>query len=209
MIITIFGATGTVGKELVKQALFGGHTVRAFGRNVFTAGWQEDKNLQLVKGALFDELQVRHAVSGADVVLSALGGSFDGTDKARSLGLKNIITQMQATGCKRIIAVGGKGQLDMPDGSLLMEDKAFPQEYLPVSEEHLKALRFLEHSGLDWTFICSPDIVPGSATGHFHTARNVAPEPDNNGIFAGDLALFMLKEMTNGQYIASKVGISN
>ena len=45
MIITIFGATGTVGKELVKQALFNGHQVRAFGRNVFTAGFPEDKNL--------------------------------------------------------------------------------------------------------------------------------------------------------------------
>ena len=35
MTITIFGATGMVGKQLVQQALFKGYTVKAFGRNVF------------------------------------------------------------------------------------------------------------------------------------------------------------------------------
>lgn len=34
MIITVFGATGQVGRFLVSLALAKGHTVRAFGRNV-------------------------------------------------------------------------------------------------------------------------------------------------------------------------------
>lgn len=51
MTITIFGATGMVGKQLVQQALFKGNTVKAFGRNVFAELPMEEDNLQLIKGA--------------------------------------------------------------------------------------------------------------------------------------------------------------
>ena len=73
-----------VGKQLVKQALYMGHHVRAYGRNVFTENLPEDDNLELIQGALFDEKQVFNAIKGCDAVLSALGGNFDGTDVTRS-----------------------------------------------------------------------------------------------------------------------------
>jgi len=43
--LIVFGATGMVGKQLVQQALFKGHHVRAFGRNVYTTDFLETKNL--------------------------------------------------------------------------------------------------------------------------------------------------------------------
>ncbi|MBL0144477.1 MAG: NAD(P)H-binding protein [Chitinophagaceae bacterium] len=101
MTITIFGATGMVGKQLVQQALFRGFKVKAFGRNVFTELDMEQDNLELIKGALFDEKDVYNAVKGSDAVLSCLGGEFSGDDKTRSLGMKNIIAQMQKANVKR------------------------------------------------------------------------------------------------------------
>jgi hypothetical protein len=209
MKLIIFGATGQVGKDLVQLALFEKHQVKAFGRNVFTENFLEHENLDLVKGALFDEKQVAAAVRGSDAVLSVIGGAFDGTDQARSLGMKNIVQQMKNEGVQRIIALGGKGQLDTPDGHLLMDDPSFPPEYLPVSLEHKKALDILSASGLQWTFICSPDIRPGSPTGGFHTAANLPPDPDHGYILTGDLALFMLQELNQNEFIQKKVGISN
>ena len=41
-----------------------------------------------------------------------IGGAMDGTDKSRSLGMKNIVQQMQRAGVDRIISVGGLGILD-------------------------------------------------------------------------------------------------
>lgn len=209
MTITIFGATGMVGKQLVKHALHQGHIVKAFGRNVYTAGFQENKNLHLIQGALFDEDQVYKAIHGSDAVLSSLGGSFDGTDKSRSLGMKNIVAQMQKAGVKRIIAVGGKGVLDDGNGEMIMEDPAYPRQYIPVGIEHFKAYEFLESSGLDWTFVGAPDLVDADATGSFHTAAEVVPSPNNNKINIGDLALFILNELKKNQYIRHRVGISN
>lgn len=209
MTIIVFGATGMVGKQLVQQALFNGHTVKAFGRNVFTELDMEAKNLELVKGALFDEKEVYDAIKGCDAVLSALGGSTDGTDKTRTLGIKNIITQMKKSGVKRIVAVGGLGVLNADDNSLLIEQEDYPKQYLAVGLEHKKAYEYLNASGLDWTFVCCPDILDQSATGEFITNASYPPEPNKYKINAGDLAMFMLNEMRKNEYVNKRVGISN
>lgn len=210
MIVTIFGATGAVGTQLVRQALLMGYTVRAFGRNVFTTDFpKNDAQLQLIQGGLFDAGDVRAAIAGSDAVLSAIGGAFDGTDKSRSLGMKTIIEQMEKTGVKRIIAVGGMGVLADEEGKLLMDAEDYPQEYIPVGLEHLKAYEYLKKSPLNWTFICAPDLVNANETGHFLAASEKNPTGSKLKINTGDLALFMLKELSANEYIQQRVGIGN
>ena len=209
MIVTIFGATGMVGKQLIKTALHKGHTVKAFGRNVYTSGLVEHENLEVIQGALFDEGQVRKAVSGSDAVLSALGGAADGTDKTRSLGMKNIVAQMEKAGIKRIIAVGGKGVLDDENGELLLESPSYPRQYIPVGIEHFKALEFLEQSTLDWTMVAPPDIIDAEATGEYIAVKKTLPSPNTDKVNAGDLALFMVNELDKKAFVKEKVGISN
>jgi putative NADH-flavin reductase len=211
MNLIIFGATGMVGKQLVKQALYMGHHVKAYGRNVFTENLPEHKELELIQGALFDEKQVLTAIKGCDAVLSALGGAFDGTDVTRSLGMKNIVAQMQKSSCKRIIGIGGLGILNASadDETLIMDQPDFKPEYIPVSMEHFKAYNFLKASALDWTFVCPPDIIDAEVTGHYTTNADYPPATNKYRINAGDLAMFMLKEMTANEYIQHRVGISN
>jgi uncharacterized protein len=209
MTLTIFGATGMVGQQLVKQALYMGHTVKAFGRNVFTSNFREDKNLELIQGALFDEKAVLNAVKGSDAVLSVLGGTFDGADKTRSLGMKIITEQMQKAGVKRIVAVGGMGVLKAQDGTLIIDDKHYPSQFRAVGMEHLKAYEYLKASSLNWTFVCPPDIIKADVTGMFHTSAEYLPIPNLNKINAGDLAMFMLKELEKNEYLQKRVGISN
>lgn len=209
MKLIIFGATGMAGKELVKQALFNGNQVTAYGRNVFTEGLPDNDKLELVQGALFDESQVYKAIQGCDAVLSALGGAYDGTDKTRSLGMKNIVLQMKKAGVKRIVAIGGIGVLNADENTLLMEQEGFPPEYLAVSHEHKKAYEFLKDSDLEWTFVCPPTIREAEPTGAFNTAADYLPSPNNFKIGSGDLALFMLKELEQNKYVQHRVGISN
>lgn len=209
MKITIFGATGMVGKELVQQALLNGDEVTAFGRNVFSAGFAENEKLTLKQGGLFDAGEVYHAIKGADAVVSVIGGALDGTDKSRSLGMKNIVEQMQKAGVQKIVALGGLGILDAADGTLLIEDENYPAEYYAVGQEHLKAYKHLSASSLNYTFVCSPDILDAAATGIMYTSTDVPPTPNHYKITAGDLALFMLGELVKNQYSKRRVGISN
>ena len=209
MNLIIFGATGMVGKQLVQQALFNKHHVKAFGRNVYTTDFLQTENLQLVQGALFDEGEVYNAIKGCDAVLSAIGGGVDGSDKARTLGMKNIIKQMQKAGIKRIIAIGGLGVLNADENSLLIDKDDYPPEYLAVGLEHKKAYELLNESGLDWTFVCSPDIINEGPTGSYVTNADYPPEQNKYKINAGDLAMFMLNELAKNEYIKYRVGISN
>ena len=198
-----------VGKQLVQQALFNKHHVKAFGRNVYTTDYLETENLQLVQGALFDEGEVYNAVAGCDAVLSSIGGSVDGTDKARTLGLKNIIKQMQKAGVKRIIAIGGLGVLNADETSMLIDKDDYPVEYKAVGLEHKKAFELLQESGLNWTFICPPNIINEGPTGEFITHADYPPSPNKYKINAGDLAMMMLNEISKNEYLNKRVGISN
>jgi putative NADH-flavin reductase len=209
MNIIIFGATGLVGKQLVKQALYMGHHVKAYGRNVFTEHLPEDKEIEFVQGTLFDEKQVFKAIKGCDAVLSAIGGGTDMSDVTRSLGMKNIVTQMQKANVKRIVGVGNMGILNADAETLIMDEPDFPQEYILVSLEHFKAYNFLKASSLQWTFVCPPDIIDAAPTGIYTTNADYPPVKNKFRINAGDLALFMLKEMTANEYVQHRVGISN
>lgn len=209
MTIIVFGATGTVGKQLVQQALFNGYHVRAFGRNVYTTDYLQTENLELVQGALFDEGEVFHAIKGCDAVLSAIGGDRDGADKARTLGIKNIIKQMHKADVKRIIAVGGSGILNADENTLLIDHEDYPKKYIPVGKEHQKAYEYLKESDLDWTMIGSPEIINNGPTGSFITKADYEPEPNKYRINAGDLAMFMLNELERNEFIGHRVGISN
>jgi putative NADH-flavin reductase len=209
MTVTIFGATGMVGKQLITHSLAKGWQVRAFGRNVESL-IDEDlrtENLQVIKGYVLDEHDVRHAIAGSNAVLSALGGAFDGTDKTRSLGIKNIIGQMLATGVQRIVALGGLGVLPDAEGKFRLESPGYPKQYLPVGLEHKQAYQYLENAPLLWTFVCAPDILPEDADGKFGVAAE-QPGP-SFAIKAGNLAQFMVEEAERNQFVHHRVGIGN
>ncbi len=210
MIITVFGATGQVGKRIVRYALAKGHTVRAFGRNVTDLIDEDLRNdqLEVIKGFVFEEEDVMNAVRGADAVLSALGGSFDGVDKTRSLGIKNIVTQMQKAGVQRIVALGGSGTLDAPDGGFIMDQPGFPEQFLPVAREHTQAFLHLQNSMLDWTFVCAPTINDEDASGDYITNDTYPPTPNKNFITAGDIADFMIREVEQPEHVKQRVGLS-
>ncbi len=210
MIITVFGATGQVGKRIVNQALGKGYTVRAFGRNIESLIDKEnrDDNLIAIKGYVFDAAEVFNAIKGSNAVISTLGGSFDGSDRTRSLGIKNIAHAMQTAGVRRIVALGGMGVLNADEKNLIIDTPDYPQMFFPVGKEHQQAYYNLEASGLDWTFVCPPDILDEDATGKYITNADYPPTPNFYKIAAGDLALFMLNEITANQFIHHRVGIS-
>jgi uncharacterized protein len=207
--LIIFGATGLVGKQLVQQALFNGHHVKAFGRNVYTTDYLQTENLQLVQGALFDATEVYNGIKGCDAVLSAIGGGLDSGDKTRILGIKNIIAQMKKAGVKRIIAIGSQSILNADESTLVKDKDDYPPEYLPVSQEHFKVYELLNESGLDWTFVGPSDIIDHGPTGAYITKANYPPDPVNDKINSGDLAMFMLNELQKNEYVKQRVGISN
>jgi uncharacterized protein len=196
MQITIFGASGMVGKHLVKQALWKGHSVIAFGRNA-NVDFADDKheNLTAIKGYLTDVDQIAKALKNSQAVLSAIGGQVDANDNTRSLGIKNIVTAMQKVGLQKIAAIGGLGVLPSEQTNKLMyETEGFPPQLVPVSIEHLKAYQSLQNSTLQYSFFCPPQIVDAICDGNYAVQQNKLINTSNQ-IHAGNLADAMLKAL--------------
>ncbi len=165
------------------------------------------KDFTAQKGYVFDSGDVEKAIKPANAIISCLGGSFDGTDKTRSKGLKTIIAAMQKLGKQRIVAVGGMGVLQANEEQMLMETEDYPKEFLPVGLEHLQAFQYLQASGLLYSFICPPNILNAPASHNYITQKNYHPNQTSFSIAAGDIADCMLKCIENELFIGYRVGI--
>ena len=95
MKIIIFGATGTVGMEIVKHALEKNHKVTAFVRNPEKLANIKHANLSIFKGDVLNLTEVENAIQNHDAVLCALGDGRAGT--IRAVGTRNIINAMNKT----------------------------------------------------------------------------------------------------------------
>lgn len=70
MKIIVFGATGGVGREVVKQAAENGHEVTAFLRTPAKLEF-EHANLKIIQGDAFNPSEVAAAIAGHDALYLA------------------------------------------------------------------------------------------------------------------------------------------
>lgn len=210
--ITVFGASGMVGKAMVHTALAHRYRVVAFGRSVDDLVLLQElfpQQLQLAKGSVFELSDVSKAIKGSSAVLSALGGGTTGADKTRSLGMKTIVAAMQKAGVERILALGGLGVLPHAEYGRWLDDPSYPEEYKAVGNEHLKAYEHLANSTLQYSFICSPNIDADTTVAPYSVTYNTAPAQNSFVINTGSLADYCINNITNAESFRQLVGICN
>jgi uncharacterized protein YbjT (DUF2867 family) len=155
MRITVFGATGGTGKQLVGQALAEGDEVVAFARKPSKLNVM-DKNLTIVQGELTDEALIENAVKGADAVISVLGPRRGSRTKPLTQGMHNIIDAMKKQGVRRLII---SSILSTKDPNDLSEFRAkalvnFVKVTMHAAyEETVSVAETVRASDLDWTIV--------------------------------------------------------
>jgi uncharacterized protein len=208
MQITVFGATGMVGKQLVKQATWLGYKVIAFGRNAHEIFADATENVTAFKGYLTDLAAISKALQGSTAVCSALGGSLTDTDNTRSIGVKNIVKAMNDTDINNIAIVGGVGILQASEDKMVYETEHFPPQYKAVTEEHLKAYQIVEATNIDYAFFC-PGIIIDEGFNEQYTMQANDVYNTIQGVNAGNLADAMLKEVVQHNYKRQRIAIKN
>ena len=124
MKVLIVGATGFVGKEVLRDTLVRGHEVTALLRNPDAV--PDQPRLRKVKGDALDAVAVREAVKGQDAVLCAIGLSSSANPKRGGGGkresttlfsesAKHLVDAMKAEGVKRLITMSNVGVGDTRD----------------------------------------------------------------------------------------------
>lgn len=205
MNVIVFGSTGRTGKYLIEYALEAGHQVTAFARNPDNVHFKHPR-LVVFQGDATRADVVEQALKGQEAVLFAVGTDL-GETNLRQTSMKNIVEGMQKQGIKRLIGIGGMGILQANESLKIFETPGFPGEYVPVSKDHLAAFEYLQQSGLDFTFVCPPNIPDGPLTGKYVTQDSYPPH-GKFLIHTADLADFMIRELNEPKYIGKRVGIT-
>ena len=204
MKIIVFGATGGVGKSVVKQAVDNGFEVTAFVRTPSKLEVTHE-NLNVVQGDAFNPAEVSAAIAGHEAVVSCLGSS-QGMKKSSELEemVKNIVAGMQDHGVKRIVYTASAGiyqELPGVSGKLMMG------MLKNALTDHRAAVDWIEAHGLTYTIVRPMGLTNGAFTGNYREAATGVPEKSKS-IARADVAHFILKALNNAQYENSSIGIA-
>ncbi len=114
MKLAILGASGSVGREIVTQALAARHDVTVLVRDTPRSGLF-DHRVTVVQGDAGDPDSVDRAVAGSDAVLSALGHAKGSPDDVLAIATSNIVAAMRASGIRRLVVLASPSVTDPGD----------------------------------------------------------------------------------------------
>jgi len=222
MKVTIFAATGGIGRHVLEQAVAAGHDVTAVVRNPkkLSGGAVRVVTADL---AAADPAALESAVQGADAVLSGLGPRSKSEDGIASQGTRAIVAAMQATGVRRIVVVSAAPISTVPSPGRPTPPRHDPGDWFlmrhllaPLTKAALRqpyadlALMedVLRDSGLDWTVVRPPRLTEGPLTGAYRTAYG---QNLRRGILVSraDVAQLMLGVLERPETIEQAIGIAN
>lgn len=182
MRITVFGATGAVGREVVTEARARGHEVvpasRATGAD---AG---------------DPANVARRSAGQDLVISATRPQA-GHEPELVAVARALFAGLRGSGI-RLLMVGGAATLRTPGGVLVQDAPDFPAELLPIAHACAEQLAVCRtESEVDWAYLSPPaSLEPGPRTGRYRLGADdlVVDESGTSRITNADLAVALLDE---------------
>jgi putative NADH-flavin reductase len=197
MKLVIFGATGTVGRQVVEQALEQGHTVTAFARNLAKLDIQHPQ-LGFAQGDVMDASAVEQAIRGQDAVVCVLGAGKQLKSTIRSEGTRQIIQAMEKVGMRRLICLSTLGTGDSW-GNLDFYWKYIMFGFIlrQVFADHERQEALVRNSNLDWTIVRPGALTDGPLTGQY---RHSFPSSDRNialQVSRADVADFILKQLSD------------
>jgi putative NADH-flavin reductase len=220
MKLTIFAATGGIGRQALEQAVAAGHDVTAVARNPkkLPAG------IRIVAADLAtpDPAALASAVEGADAVLSGLGPRSNSEAGIASQGTLAIVQAMKDSSVRRIVVVSAA-----PIGTVPSPGRPNPPKHDPGDGyfmrnlfSHVPKITFrkqyadlalmeeiLRDTGLDWTAVRPPRLADKELTGTYRTAygKNVRR---GMSISRADVAHLMLHVIDQPKAIKQTVGLA-
>ncbi|MDN3358346.1 SDR family oxidoreductase [Actinomadura sp. DC4] len=211
MRLTIFGATGGTGTQLVRQALEEGHDVRAVVRDPARLDVPAHERLEVLTADVRDPVATAPAVEGADAVLSALGPRGRGPTTICSDGARAIVEAMDKAGVRRLLVVSAAGPFTDAGDSAVIRYVIKPIILERLMKDAFDDMRRCEDevqaSELDWTIIRPPQLVDKDATGRYRTATDLNLRGGRK-ISRADLAACMLGLVADESSVHHRVSVA-
>ncbi|MET3985794.1 NAD(P)H-binding protein [Streptomyces sp. PvR034] len=215
MRITVFGATGGVGREVVRQALDAGHEVTAVVRDPARLPGAGHERLRVATVAdVTDADALGPVLRGRDAVVCALGARSNKQARLAPVAgpaLGAIVSAMDRAGVRRLSAVSAA-----PLGPDHEDDGAFTRAVLmPLLRRALRDVyadlavmeAVIGASGTQWTVVRPPKLLNGPRTGTYRRAVD-ANLPRGRSIPRADVADALLSTLTDPTTPGHALGIA-
>ena len=150
MQVLVVGATGTLGRQIARQALDAGHQVRCMVRTPRKASLLQEWGCELTRGDLLEPASLDYALEGMDAVIDAATSR---PDDPRSVyetdwdGKLNLFRACEKAGVKRLVFL-----------SLLAAEK---HRQVPLMDIKYCSEKLLEASELDYTILQGAAFMQG------------------------------------------------
>jgi putative NADH-flavin reductase len=206
MRLTVFGATGGIGTELVGQALARGHKVTAVVRDPARMRVPPDASLTVITADVMDSSAIKQVLDGTDAVVSALGPRRGGPPAILTSSMRAILAAMDATGTRRLVAVSASGFF-VEEGEGLLTGKIAKPLLRRILRDNAADTRQMEQlitaSTTGWTIMRPAQLTNGSHK-PYKTAldRYVGPR-----IARADVADAILNAATDPKTIGHRVNL--
>ncbi|MFE7121073.1 NAD(P)-dependent oxidoreductase [Streptomyces sp. NPDC057654] len=213
--IALFGANGTIGSRVLREALDRGHQVTAVVRDPAKIT-ETHERLTVTTGDVLDPASVAAVAAGQDVLISAVGGG-DGPGHLATIepAARALVGGLRTLGdaAPRLITVGGAGSLRTPDGKQVWDAEGLPEFLLQIMHAHGDALDFYRTVGdVRWTNVSpAATIEPGERTGTYRTALDdlVTDAEGKSRISAEDYAVALVDEAEKPQHTGERFTVAD
>ena len=188
--LAILGATGRTGQQLVRQALVKGLKVRALARDPSKLTLE---GVEVIQGELNDPQVLGTLFTGAQAVLSALGGRSISSGGLHSVSMRGIVSAMQAAGVRRYVGLSsGAASVPTDKTSFVMRTflgaaRVFLPRYIEDKQAEVEALLA---SDLDWTLIRVAGQLVDGTDGKIEVSLDAPrgmPRPSQRGLVAAQM----------------------
>ncbi|MCS6781624.1 MAG: NAD(P)H-binding protein [Gloeomargarita sp. SKYBB_i_bin120] len=150
MKILVVGATGTLGRQVVRRALQEGHTVRCLVRSLAKATFLREWGAELVPGNLWWPETLEPALAGMEVVIDA--ATARPTD---AIGIREVDWQGKVSLIQAMVRAGVRRLLFFS----ILGCERYPQ--IPLMSVKAATEAFLAESGLDYTILAPAGFYQG------------------------------------------------
>jgi putative NADH-flavin reductase len=205
MKITVFGAAGRIGQQVLREGLRRGHQMTAFTRRpdgAFTATDQA-RLASVVHGDGRDPSAVRTAVSGADAVIAIVAASTRKGPHQAAEVLKVVTGEMASLGVRRLVFTSAYPIVgDRPRLPIALLRWVLAAAYADAAE----AARIISATELDWTIAYLNRLTDKPATGRFRVSRELFSRPSS--ISRADAAAALLDAAENPALAKASINVS-
>lgn len=206
MQVTVFGAAGKTGRQVVEQGAGRGHTITAFVHSA--EDFAPIGNVTVVEGDVNDFRAVVGAITEGGAVIDCIGGStpYKATGLEQSAA-ENILRAMKQKRATPLVVISAVGVGDSKEqGTFVYEHLLVPTFLRGAIKDKTEMEQEVKRGGVAFTIVRPPALKDSEPTGKYA----MVPQGETaESITRADLASFLLDQLEDASHRGTTVTVAN